>query len=109
MLDRIAEVEHPHIAHYLIQALEALIDVDPPGIFRLIAKAVASASRSGYATESMAVKLIVEIVERYLADHRDVFADPDRLADLMNCLDQFVSTGWEQAQSLMYRLGEVWR
>jgi hypothetical protein len=59
--------------------------------------------------ESMAVDVIVRIVERYLADYRDVFADQDRLADLIDCLDAFARAGWPSAQALIYRLGEIWR
>jgi len=57
----------------------------------------------------MAVDVIVRIVERYLADHRDVFADPKRLSDLMDCLDAFVRAGWPAAQALTFRLAEIWR
>ena len=52
---------------------------------------------------------MVRFVERYLADLRDVFADPKRLGDLMDCLDAFVRAGWHAAQTLTFRLGEVWR
>ena len=59
--------------------------------------------------ESMAVNLVVSIVERYLADHREVFADAGRLSDLVDCLDAFVRAGWPAAQALSFRLGEIWR
>jgi hypothetical protein len=59
--------------------------------------------------ESMGAQLIVRIVERYLADHKDVFAADARLADLMDCLDAFVRAGWPTAQALTFRLGEIWR
>ena len=38
-------------------------------------------------SSSMASDLVVRIVERYLADHREVFAESNRLDDLMDCLD----------------------
>jgi hypothetical protein len=64
---------------------------------------------SGYSDESMAADLIVGIVQRYLADYRAVFADRARLDDLMDCLDVFVRAGWPAAQSLTFKLGEIWR
>jgi hypothetical protein len=75
----------------------------------MIAQAVRSAEQGGYALESMAADLIVRIVERYLADYRSVFADRARLNDLMDSLDVFVRAGWPSAQSLTFRLGEIWR
>lgn len=97
------------IAHHLIEALEAFIPLDPPGVFAIIAQAVRSAEQGGYALESMAADLVVRIVERYLADYRFVFADRARLNDLMDSLDIFVRAGWPAAQSLTFRLGEIWR
>lgn len=53
--------------------------------------------------------VIVRIVEQYLADYRSVFVDKDRLNDLLDCLDVFVRAGWPAAQSLTFKLGEIWR
>ena len=63
----------------------------------------------GYAFESMGADVVVRIVEKYLADYRDVFSDEDRLDELMACLNLFVSAGWPAAQSLTFRLAEIWR
>jgi hypothetical protein len=106
---RLAGATVASIAHNLIQALETFIPIDPPGVFALIAESVRSAEQGRYALESMAVDLIVRIVERYLADYRSVFADRARLDDLMDCLDVFVRAGWPSAQALTFRLGEIWR
>jgi hypothetical protein len=62
-----------------------------------------------YSDESIAADLIVRIVQRYLADYRAVFADRARLDDLMDCRDVFVCAGWPAAQSLTFKLGEIWR
>ena len=75
----------------------------------MIARAVRSADQGGYSTEPMAADLIVRIVERYLADYRAIFADRDRMSDLMDCLDAFVRAGWPSAQSLTFKLAEIWR
>ena len=109
LLENLADVMAVHVAHYLIQTLEALVPIDPPGVFELIARSVRASEKGGYTTESMAADVIVRIVERYLADHRDVFADRARLNDLMDCLDAFVRAGWPAAQALTFRLGEIWR
>ena len=97
------------IAHHLIQALEIYIPLDPAGVFALIAESVRSSEVGGYSLENMGADVVVRIVEAYLADYRSVFADQNRLNDLMDCLDVFVRAGWPSAQSLTFRLGEIWR
>jgi hypothetical protein len=109
MLIRLAESPVPQVAHHLVQLLAAFIATDPSQVFALITAAVRSSGPAGYGFESMAVDMIVRIVEQYLADHRDIFADPARLRDLTDCLDVFVRAGWPQAHSLTFRLGEIWR
>jgi hypothetical protein len=109
LLVKLADVMVVHVAHHVIQTLESFIEMDPPGVFELIAKSVRASEKGGYTMESMGVDVIVRIVERYLADHRNVFADPKRLSDLMDCLDAFVRAGWPAAQALTFRLGEIWR
>jgi hypothetical protein len=42
-------------------------------------------------------------------DYRAIFADHARLDDLMDCLDVFVRAGWPAAQSLTFKVGEIWR
>ena len=107
--ERLADCLVPSIAHHVIETLERYIDVAPSKVFALIARSVRAAERGGYAIESMAATLIVRIVERYLADHREVFESPDRRRDLMNCLDIFVRAGWPAAQALTFRIPEIWR
>ncbi len=109
MLEKLTTAGFSQITHHLIQMLEAFIPVDPPETFRLIAHAVRTSERYGYGVESMASDLVVRIVERYLADHREVFVESNRLDDLMDCLDVFVRAGWPNAQALTFRLGEIWR
>jgi hypothetical protein len=98
-----------HVAHYLIQTLESFVAIDPSGVFALIARSVRASEKGGYTLESMGADLVVRIVEQYLAEHREVFADQARLSDLMDCLDAFVRAGWPAAQALTFRLGEIWR
>ena len=86
-----------------------MISTDPAGVFAMIARCIRASARGGYALESLAATLIVGIVERYLAEHRDVFAEPDRLADLVDSLDIFARAGWPEAQALTFRIAEIWR
>jgi hypothetical protein len=109
LLTRLTSAVVAPVAHHLIQGLEVFVPLDPGGAFSMIAQSVKSAEQGGYSNESMAADLIVRIVKRYIADYRAVFSDRARLDDLMDCLDVFVRAGWPQAQSLTFRLGEIWR
>lgn len=109
LLHRLADSPVASIAHNLIQGLEAVMSADPPGVFAMIARCIRASARGGYALEPLAARLIVGIVERYLAEHRDVFAEPDRLADLVDSLDIFARAGWPEAQALTFRIAEIWR
>jgi hypothetical protein len=109
LFDRLASADVAPIAHHLIEAPEVLIPHDPDGVFHLITQSVIAAERGGYGNEQMAMQLVVRIVQRYLADYRGIFADRERVTDLKNCLDVFVRAGWPAAQSLTFRLGDIWR
>lgn len=66
--------------------------------------------RRGYQYESLGVKLIVALVERYLADYRVVLQDSQECQrDLLEILDTFVKAGWPGARRLTYRLEEIFR
>lgn len=109
LLHRLADAPIANIAHNLLQGLEAVIEADPSGVFATIARSIRANARSGYGSESLAIPLVVGIVERYLAEHREVFADPDRLGDLVDSLDVFARAGWPEAQALTFRIAEIWR
>jgi hypothetical protein len=108
-LEKLSDVIVVHVAHYLVQTLESFVAIDAAGVFELIARSVRASEKGGYTLESMGADLVVRIVERYLAEHREVFAGQARLNDLMDCLDAFVRAGWPAAQALTFRLGEIWR
>jgi len=109
ILEKLAAAGFVPITHHLVQTLEAFIEIEPANVFRLIAMAVKASESHGYGFESLAMTIVVRIIQRYLADHRDIFADKDRLNDLMDCLDVFVKAGWSAAQSLVFRLSDIWR
>jgi hypothetical protein len=109
ILEDLTEVGLAPLAHHLVETFEVYIPVDPANAFRLIAKTLRSSEPYGYAMESLAVTVVVRVVEQYLADYRHIFADEDRLNDLMDSLDIFVRGGWPAAQALTFRLVEIWR
>ena len=95
-LRRIGEHGSPHTIYYLIQLLAGhLVEADPAGVFDIIAVAVLNGGRrGGYEFESLGADLLVKLVGRYLADHKEVFDDPQRRAALVDTLETFVAAGW---------------
>jgi hypothetical protein len=58
----------------------------------------------------MAAGLVVQIVERYLAEHRTLLQQDDGCrAALIDVLDIFVGAGWAAALRLTYGLQEIYR
>ena len=60
-----------------------------------------------YQFESLGADRFVEMVEIFLADHRDIFVDQKRREVLIACLDAFVEAGWSKARRLLYHLPEL--
>jgi len=110
ILDELTDAPLPSVAHYLLETLEHFIPVDPRGVFLRIHRVVLAGQQAGYQYESMAVELIVRLVERYLAEYRTLLQqDGDCRSALIEVLDVFVKAGWPSARRLAYRLEEIVR
>jgi hypothetical protein len=110
MLDELAELGLPSLAHHLAQTLETFVALDPRGVFLRLGRIVRAGRRFGYQYESMAADLIVGLVERYLAEFRALFREhEDCRRALLEILDVFVQAGWPSARRLTYRLEEIFR
>jgi hypothetical protein len=110
ILDELTDAPLPSVAHYLLETLEHFIPVDPRGVFLRIHRVVLAGQQAGYQYESMAVELIVRLVERYLAEYRTLLQqDGDCRSALIEVLDVFVKAGWPSARRLAYRLEEIFR
>jgi hypothetical protein len=100
----------PSIAHHLIQTLKSFVEFDPARVFHRIASVVESSRRFGYQYESMAVDLLVEITELYLAQYPALLQDDAQCRkELMAMLETFVTAGWPSALRLIYRLEDMYR
>lgn len=110
LIDQLATIHIPSIAHYLLQTLEFLAPADPEHVFLKVARVVQEGQHGGYQYESLAADLVVKITERYLAQYRHIFRDSQEcLQALIATLDVFVIVGWPSAQRLVYRLEELYR
>ncbi len=105
---RIGDVGTPAAIFHLIEMLGFLTSANPGSVFDLVAHALLTAGRKqGYQFESMGADRFVEVIGKFLADHRELFNDADRRGQLVACLDAFVEAGWPAARRLLYRLPEL--
>lgn len=109
LFDLLSNVLAAPVAHHLIETLEFFIPVAPGDVFRLVAKSIRTAEKGGYTLEHAGSGLFVRIVERYLADHRDVFSDDTLRNDLLDSLDAFVRAGWPDARAITFKIADIWR
>jgi hypothetical protein len=110
ILAQLADIEHPHTAHQVLEALVHFIGNDPAGVLILAGSVVRTGSRYGYQYEQLAEKLMVDMVEQYLAEHRPMLRErPDCHTALMDILDIFVRVGWPRAHQLTYHLSDIYR
>ena len=110
VFDMLADVGYPSITHHLLQTLEAFVANKPKEVFLKVGRAVAAGQHGGYQFESMGADLIVKVVERYLAEHRQIIQEDVECRDaLLKVIDTFVRAGWPSARRLVYRLEDVFR
>jgi hypothetical protein len=77
----------------------------PCEVFVLATKSICTSSATGY--DSLALDAVVKLIQRALADHREIFQDKDSecLEALLKVLDLFVEAGWPQARQLTHPVG----
>lgn len=108
-LEGIADAAIPSASYHMLELLLQYIPIDPRRVFLLTARTVSAATRNHIQFESLAVDLVVTLVERYLADYPDLLRDEACRPALLATLDSFVAAGWPSARRLVYGLEDVYR
>ncbi|GKS66153.1 hypothetical protein YTPLAS72_34570 [Nitrospira sp.] len=109
-LDELAQVGFPSISYHLIETIVPSIEQDPAKAFLRITAAVSAGRPWGFQYESLAEKLVVSLVERYLAEYRLLLRENNEcLQGLFKVLDIFAEAGWPEANRLIYRLEDLYR
>ena len=110
ILDELSDVGLPSLAYHLLETLEAFIPSCPAGVFLRIGRVIRGVKKWDYQYESLAVDLMVRLVEPYLAEYRAVLRENEECRrTLLEVLDTFVQAGWPSARRLTYRLEEIFR
>src|SRR5262249_19659146 len=85
VLEDLTRVPHPAVVQQIIQTLDHIAEHDQRRAF--IAIAAAGTAGHGYEWEYLGAELIVKIIDRYAADHRDLLlTQPECLAALRRLL-----------------------
>lgn len=109
-LDLLSEFGYPSLTHHLLETLEYLITFEPVAVFLLVGRVVRKGREGGYQYESLAIDLIIRLVERFIAEHRHHLQEnEDCRRVLIEILDTFVEAGWPAARRLTYRMEEIFR
>ena len=109
LLQDLSELGLPRLVHRLIELVGACVDGDPAASFRLLSASIRAGSRYGYQYEAMAARQTTQLLSRYLATYRCLFADEQLAADLVDVLEVLVAAGWPEAWRLVYGLDELYR
>ena len=109
LIETLCAAPLPRAAHHVMQTLERSIELDPRGVLLRTGRVLQAAHTWHYEHDQMALALFIEITRRYLAEHRELLADPECRTSLLQSLEFFVAAGWPAARRLVYRLDEAFR
>ena len=96
-------------AHHYMELLNEVVQFDARRAVIMAARAARAGEGAGYNIDSLAIREVVQLVERVLADHRSEVQDGEALQALMDLLDVFAATGWPEAIQLVWRLDDLFR
>lgn len=110
ILGLLRQSREPATLHHLIELYEFLIPGGPAAVFTAIhAIVLGRGAEEGYQFESLASASVVNVVKRYIADHRGVFDDARGRDMLVEILQLFSEVGWPDALRLLYDLPDLLR
>jgi hypothetical protein len=110
ILDLIGNACDAGALYHLLLLYEFILEGNPEAAFdRIIQLLVEPAAREGLHREPLAVAAVVRIMKLYLADHFELFENPDRRSDLIRVLSLFADQGWPEALRLLYELPDLMR
>jgi len=99
----------PQTAHYLMQTFNQVLSYDPVAVITYSAAVCRAATQFSYQYDPMAIDEMTKLVERVLADHKDVLRNPVAASAIGVMLDTFVTASWPAAMTLTFRLDEAIR
>jgi hypothetical protein len=96
-------------AHYFIESLNQVLGYDVRFVLQSVIQITRFARAVNYALDSMAIREIVLLTERLLADHRYLLQEEESFSALVELLDIYAEAGWPDALELLWKLDEVFK
>jgi hypothetical protein len=110
LIDRSATVPLPQEAYGFLRTLQYVSPVNPNDALLWVRTLVRSASERGFLNDYLGADLLIDLLERYLVEHRDLLSGNATVRGAMiDLLNDCVSNGWPKAAPLLMRLHEVFR
>jgi hypothetical protein len=110
VLSVLSNAPEPAVLHRLVELYLFLLPGDPGAVLTAVHGLLTGRGKEeGYHVERQALDTVATLVERLLADHRGLFAAPERYAELVSVLAVFGEAGWPRALRLLHDLPELLR
>jgi hypothetical protein len=107
-LSTLAKFKHPSIIHKIVETLNHIAPLNPRQVFLTVGVTITTGDR--YTYDALAAGEVVSLIERYLAEFRElVVKDPELLDAIRSVLHAFVDAGWPSALNLTYHLSDAFR
>jgi hypothetical protein len=108
LLEGYSVVHHPSVTHHIIQTLDHISIHAPERA--LLAAVRAAGGDVHYAREPLALSAVLQLIQRYLADHRElIVSSPRCMTAVRTLLETFVRQGWDEAIQFAERLEDMFR
>ena len=96
-----------HTGYYFMQLMNHLLYLYPKYILHSSAAIVAYSAKSNFTYDGTTLKEIVKLTESIIADHKALLSDKQCFDNLVLILDLFISSGWQEALELTWRLKDA--
>jgi len=107
-LRMLIKFKHPSIVHKIVETLNHIAPLDPQQAFLIVSMTIAPGDR--YIYDALAAGEVIALVERYLAEFRELVVKDSELLDaIRSVLHAFVDAGWPSALNLTYHLSDAFR
>ncbi|MFG3301542.1 hypothetical protein [Micromonospora chersina] len=108
LLHNVGQVRHPAVTHHVIETAGHLSAAQPKPALLLATRSITE--DPGYIAESLGVDAALKLINRYVADHRElIVGDPECTTAVRVLLERFVQVGWPQAVQMAERMDELFR
>lgn len=96
-----------HTGYYFMQLLNKLLPLEPDYILKTSNIIVVCAAKNNFTFDRITLREIVKLTEGIIADHRVILKEKKNFLYLIEILDQFTTSGFEEAIELTWRLKEA--